>query len=83
MKKWLKIGGIVSAVIVGVAALGIVAYSFLPTPVQAQIGARGGPWLREPGFGARGPAFGPGEFGGPPAGFIPDNFRGGPQFGPG
>ena len=36
MNKWLKIGSIAGAAVVGVAALGIAAYSFLPMPVRAQ-----------------------------------------------
>lgn len=37
MNKWLKIGAIVSAVVVGVAALGIAVLAFMPNPVSAQV----------------------------------------------
>jgi lambda repressor-like predicted transcriptional regulator len=50
MKKWLIVGGIASALVVGVTVLGIVAVSFLPSSVYAQQGfgsrspmMRGGP----------------------------------------
>ena len=36
MKKWFIIGGIAGALVIGVAALGIAAFSFLPSPVNAQ-----------------------------------------------
>lgn len=43
MKKWFIIGGIAGALVIGVAALGIAAFSFLPTPVNAQEGFRNMP----------------------------------------
>ena len=71
MKKWFIIGGIAGALVIGVAALGIAAFSFLPSPVNAQEGFRNMPRMmsgRMPfegrsQFGRMGPG-GPEMFGG-------------------
>jgi hypothetical protein len=36
MNKWLKIGSIAGAVVIGVATLGVVAFNLMPAPVRAQ-----------------------------------------------
>ncbi len=70
MKKWLIIGGLVSTLVIGVAALGIAAYSLLPTLAYAQQGPRSMPGMNE----GRMPFEGRGHFG-PMEEF---GFRGGP-----
>ncbi|MEW5960793.1 MAG: hypothetical protein AB1801_23965 [Chloroflexota bacterium] len=40
MNKWLKIGGMAVALVVGVAVLGITAYSLMPAPANAKVAPR-------------------------------------------
>lgn len=75
MNKWLKISTIAGAAVVGVAALGVAAYSFLPMPASAQGRIGPGDWgqgpeFGGPGFDQRGPEFGP------PPQFGFEGFRG-------
>jgi len=67
MKKWWIIGGIASVLVIGVAALGIAAFSLMPTLAYAQQGPRSMAHMNEgmmP-FKGRGDFDPMGQFGGP------------------